>query len=456
MIRLLFIVLVVFLGFGCKPTKSIQKPDEKYNTSTMQEKSILNIPVSIQLPELAESLNQAFSGVLYEDDDVNDGDNIAITASKAADIVLTPAVMGIRYQIPLSLLIKYKAGFAVLNADGDITLDFLTTYTVNSDWVLETKTVIEQYQWQRKPGVKLAGIRFPVQFIGDMVMAKSREFLAASIDDQIKKSMNLKQVIDELWTQLFQPSLVSPAYNTWLLVNPQAISMSKPQTSDEAISFTISVESKPSLSVGLEPDYLKPEPLPAFAYAEDLVPQYELHLYTVIPYEEAEQLAKSNLLDKTFESGKYSATIKNIHLFGQEDNLVVNTVLDGSYKGSIYMTGQPVFNEKKNSFDLKNLKFTLETKNFLHKSAAWLLKSTLKKQIKENVNVLLQYNMSEMEKTITTQLEKYEVRKGIDIHGDLEDFRIENAFLSPRGFNVELLLSGNIFMKISGLGTVQK
>ncbi len=422
----------------------------------MQEKSIINIPVSIHLPELEQSLNKVFSGVLYEDDDVYDGDNLALTATKAAEIVLEPAIMGIRYKVPLSLLIKYKAGFAILNADGDITLNFFTSFDIKDDWTFETTTVIEDYSWQRKPALNLAGVRLPVQFIGDMVMAKSRDFLSASIDEQIKASMNMREMMEDIWAKLYEPSLVSPEYNTWLLVNPQAMTMTKPQTSDEAISFVIGVESKPSLSVGKEPDYLKPDTLPAFTYTEELVPFYELHLYTTIPYEEAEQLAKTNLLDKTFESGKYAATVKNIHLFGQGDELVVNTVLEGSYKGSIYMKGRPVFNKRKNTFDLKDLKFTLETKNFLHKSAAWLLKSTLKKQIEENVNVLLKYNMTEMEKLIKKQLEAYEIRQGVNMHGELKEFRIKDAFLTKEGFNIELLLTGNVFMKISGLGLGEK
>ena len=452
MLRFLFFSFVVLLAFGCKSSKAIQKPAEKYNQEVMQKKSIINIPVAIELPELAISLNKAFSGVLYEDDDVNDGDNLALTATKAADIVLEPAIMGIRYKVPLSLLIKYKVGFAVFNADGDITLDFLTSFEIKDDWTFETTTTIESYTWQKKPGLNLAGIRLPVQFIGDMVMAKSRDFLSASIDEQIKANMNFHDIIDDLWMKLFEPSLVSPEYNTWLLVNPQAITMTKPHTSDDEISFVIGIESRPSLSVGKEPDYLKPDKLPKFSYAEELLPSYELHLYTNVPYEEAERLAKSNLLDKTFESGKYSATVKNIHLFGQEDKLVVNTVLDGSYKGSIYLIGKPVFNERKNSLDFKDLKFTLNTSNFLHKSAAWLLKSTLKKQIKENVNVLLQYNMTEMEQLIKQQLDHYEIRNGVDLHGNLSEFRIQDAFLTKEGFNIEMLLTGNVFMKISGLG----
>lgn len=452
MFRFLFFLSILIVGLGCKSTKAIQKPVEQYNQEVMRQKSVINIPVAIQLPELATSLNQAFSGVLYEDTDMNDGDNMALTATKAADIVLEPAIMGIRYKIPLSLLIKYKAGFAVLNADGDITLDFLTSFDIKDDWTFETTTVIENYEWQRKPGLQVAGIRLPVQFIGDMVMGKSRDFLATSIDEQIKNHLNLHDLIDDLWVKLFEPALVSPEYNTWLLVNPQSITMTKPHTSDEEISFVIGVESTPTLSVGEEPDYLKPEALPAFAYSEDLIPSFELHLYTTVPYEEAEQLAKVNLLDKTFESGKYSATVKNIHLFGQDENLVVNTVLDGSYKGSIYMIGKPVFNEGENSLDFKDLKFTLNTSNFLHKSAAWILKSTLKKQIKDNVNILLQYNMTEMEQLIKKQLAHYEVRQGVDMHGDLDEFRIHDAFLTRAGFNVELLLRGNIFMKISGLG----
>ena len=107
---------------------------------------------------------------------------------------------------------------------------------------------------------------------------------------------------------------------------------------------------------------------------------------------------------ETFEQGKRSVTIEDIELFGQGEKLVVNTKLSGSYNGNIYMVGKPEYNQKKNSIDIKNLKFTLETRNFLLKSAGWLLRSTVKKKIQENMDFLLEYNMAEIEKQMQEQL----------------------------------------------------
>ena len=103
------------------------------------------------------------------------------------------------------------------------------------------------------------------------------------------------------------------------------------------------------------------------------------------------------------------------------------------------MVGKPEYNKKKNSIDIKNLKFTLETKSFLLKSAAWLLRSTIKKKIQENMDFLLDYNMVEIQKQMQEQLQHYEVSKDIFLNGVLEGLNIQNAYLTPESIRVDII-----------------
>ena len=227
--------------------------------------------------------------------------------------------------------------------------------------------------------------------------------------------------------------------------------MTELQMEKDTIISTLIVESKPKISLGGKPDDGNWRPLPLFQYREFESEDFNLFLNTEISYQEAERIAKEQILGESYSSGKRSVTVEDLEMYGQGDKLVVNTKLSGSYNGNIYMTGKPVFNRRKNSIDIKDLSYTLDTKNFLVKSAAWLLKSTIKKQIQDNLDFLLDYNMSEMETQIQQQLADYKINDGVIINGRLNKMNIENAYLTPTGMRVFIALNGHLGIFVTGL-----
>jgi hypothetical protein len=423
---------------------------EEYDERIEERISIINIPIDIRLDELEQSLNRQLSGTLYEDNNLKD-DNLRVRAVKQDDLRLGLEDEALTYRVPLDLWIQYDLGISKVEATGQITLDFKTAVELTRDWEVATQTEVTSYEWVQKPRIRLAGINLPIGLIADLVLRNSKNTIASSIDDLVKTQFDLRKTVQEAWQQMFEPALVSEEYNTWLVVNPQFIGMSPLEMSNNRIRSTIYVESKPNVKVGEKPQPGFVRALPPLAIAQVEASDFNLHLNTSISYDEAERLAKAQLVGEKFSYGKRSVTVEDLEFYGQNDRIIINTKLSGTYNGSIYLSGKPVYNTKKNSIDIKDLDYTLDTRNKLFRSASWLFKSTIKNKIEENFDFLLDYNLKDAQQQFKDQLREYKVAEGIILTGDLKDLSIEDAFLTPEGMIVDLALKGRLNVEVKGL-----
>ncbi len=448
----LIITLGVFGLNSCGSSKKLERPMEKYDEILETRISYLNIPIRIDIQSLEKSIDRDMDGIIYEDKDIND-DGVMMKLEKNGTIDILADTSSLKYQLPLKVWVKYDAGITYVEAQGIIKLDFLTKYSISSNWELETLTSIEQYDWIQKPKLKLAGINFSVGFLGDMIVRNSRVAITRTIDTMVKENLNLNERIKETWTQLREPILVAEEYNTWLTVNPIGIGMTPIETKDRFISSTILIESEPSISVGPRPSPVSGSFLvPPFKYSNEKVDEdFALLVSAEITYAEAERLAREEAAGETYDYGKRSFTVEDINLYGQEKKLVVDVLLSGSYEGNIYLTGEPKYDERDNAIVIKNLKYTLKTKNLLYKTAGWILKSTFKNKIEETLNFYLDYNLDAAKKQLKEQLGNYNVTNGVKLNGDLQDLAIKDAVMTPAGMKVDVMITGKLNVEIKGL-----
>ena len=92
---------------------------------------------------------------------------------------------------------------------------------------------------------------------------------------------------------------------------------------------------------------------------------FAVNLVTDISMKEAESMAKSFALNQKFYPGGKEIAVRNIELFGQNDKIVVNTSFSGSYTGSLYLIGRPVYNPQKNAIEMEDLDYDLQSKDFM-------------------------------------------------------------------------------------------
>lgn len=429
---------------SCSTPQPITRPMEKYATNFPERRSSIQIPVAIKISALEKTVNEQLEGLLYEDNDLRDGDRMMIKVTKAAPIRLGMEGQSLLYTVPAGVWVRYDAGIGVVEAQGKIAIDLKTAYNFKPDWSLGTQTTIANYRWMEKPVLKIAGVSLPLGMLADLALQNTRKRIATAIDEAVAKNLGFGKLVADTWKSMFQPSQVSPDYQAWLIVNPLGIGITPIRVNGDTLSTTLVVEAKPKVFVGDTPPAFPAKPLPPYTQFSAQTPGFSIYLPAEVSFSEAQRLARQEVVGETYTSGKRSVTVQDIEIFGQEEDLILNIRMTGSYNGSVYLKGRPFFNPSSNAIEVENLDFTLETRNFMVKSGAWLLKSTLRKRLQESMDFYLRYNLDESRKALEKQLNAYSLAGGFRIQAKVDQLDIGNVALRPEGFLVEITLKGTI------------
>ncbi|MEL6989387.1 MAG: DUF4403 family protein, partial [Bacteroidota bacterium] len=369
----LFSILILACLLSSCASKKVIKPMERYKEILeQQEISKVNIPLRLSKVKIHELINSELPDPLYEDDDMSD-DNLLVKATKVDSIEVGLEGKHIFYVIPLDIWVKKDFGLTEVEGEGKIKLSMKTTYDVDSNWQIISNTELIDHDWLEKPQVKVGFLKLPVEAIADIVINQAKEKITKQIDDKLSDSNILRKEVEKAWDKIKEPILISEKDSLWLLLSPKTVGLSPPKTINDTIHSNVFIECKPLISVGVKTTLDSLFPLPEMQWQEEGEETFSLNLLTEISYEEAERLAKEYALGKTFTEGKRSVTIEDIKLYGQGDKIVVDALVSGSYKGSIYMIGKPVYNAAENVLEVKDLNYELKTKNFLVNSLGWLV-----------------------------------------------------------------------------------
>lgn len=451
-------LLIAMAFFLCckssKPITDAPKPAEQYNYAPEQQAaSSLTIPVNIAVQDLVKSLNSRVAGTLYEDYsfDDNGGDGLMLKAVKAQDIDLFLSGQTLKYRVPLGIWLKKKLFVGAAEAQGEIALNFKTTFQIQNDWSLATQTEVEYHEWVKKPVLRTGLGDLGIEGIANIFLNRSKRELATQIDRIVREQMSLRPYIQEVWTALQTPTLLSPEYQMWLKTTPTAISMT-PLVSDWAsIRTKISVDCLNDVTFGEKPSFRQNSALPGLNIVADAPDTFALNFATDVPFPEAERLARNMMVGQTFGEGKQKVKVEGIELWGNNDRVVVNTQLSGAFNGKIYFIGKPTFNQKMNQIEIANLDYHIETKNFLHRSASWLLKGLLKNQMAKAMTFPLDENINGLKKSVQETLNNYQIQPGVVLTGTLEDVRVLGTSVTPTSIVVNLFARGKVNVDVKGL-----
>jgi len=157
------------------------------------------------------------------------------------------------------------------------------------------------------------------------------------------------------------------------------------------------------------------------------------------------------MVGQVFESGKNKVTVDDIQLWGNNDRVVVNSKLSGSFNGNIYFIGKPVMNVEKNRIEVTDLDFHTDTRSFLLKSASWLFSGPIKKRMREAMTFPLDENISELKKSVQQTLNYYPIQPGVVLTGTVDSITVEKTRVTASGIRVDLFSKGKLSVDVKGL-----
>lgn len=451
----LYLLPTALLLFQCKSAKitDAPKPGESYPyLMEAPPVSTITIPVHISAEDMNQTINNSLPYVLYDDNSYN-GDNLMLRATRSNKrIELTMSGNTLKFNVPVRLWIKQNLFVGAAEAEGELNLGMRTSYSINPDWTLRTQTSVDYHEWLQKPVLRTGLGNVNIESLANLALNQSKTYLTREIDRYIAERFSLRPYVEEAWQALQAPILLDPTYQMWVKTTPKSIGMTPIQADSRAMRAKIGVDCINEVTFGEKPAFRENSWLPNLTILPENTPDsFRAVIVTDVSFPEAERLAKQYLLGQEFTSGKNKVRVNDLKIWGNNDRVVVNTLLSGSFNGNIYFVGKPVYNRAKNQIEVEDLDFHIDTKNFLHKSAAWIFSGTIKNQMRKAMVFPLTENIEYAKQSARQTLSHYEIQPGIVLSGTVNDIAVDQTHVTPKGLLVNISATGMVKIDVKGL-----
>jgi hypothetical protein len=345
--------------------------------------------------------------------------------------------------VPLDLTISKKLGFTSADAEASLALQFETAIAIGANWALQTTTRLVGHEWIKKPVLKTSLVDIPVGPIADRALKSSKETIEKAIDDNLKKSVDIAGQAKALVNTLSQPMNLYNDPPLFLHLQPAGASLSLFSFDGVFIRTVVGIDCITEIGMKAKPPVTTP-PLPMLKPNLNPNEGFQMFLNVGVDYEEAEALAQKYMKGQTFSSGKKQVTVNDIQLYGQGSKLGIQVNLLGSIKGNLFLTGTPKFDAQKNEVYMDALDFSLESRSFLTRSAAWLLKGTIVHQMEKSMRFPLEANLKTIKDLVSQQLSDYPLAYNFRLKGTVSDFALQQLSVRPEGLAILMKAAGKL------------
>jgi hypothetical protein len=236
---------------------------------------------------------------------------------------------------------------------------------------------------------KLNQIMSKNRFLSDLdreknLSGKIQDFLngkTTSLDTDLLNNFYLRMAVERAWGALQNPIRLN--YDLSLLLNLEAVHIAPPERKGNTARLVIGLIARPKLVSGDIPRR-STQPLPIFSMVPGLAENgFHIALDNEISFDFVNKEFARNLEGKKFLINGKSITLDRIKLYGTGDLVILQVQVKGDARGTIYLTGTPVYDQSAMTIFVNNLDYTVETKNVLAKTADWLLHAGVRESLAE-------------------------------------------------------------------------
>ncbi len=226
----------------------------------------------------------------------------------------------------------------------------------------------------------------------------------------------------------------------YLMLNPQAIAISPLEFNKNTMKASVSIKASPEIKSEVStsrvqklPGLTKYQKGDGFKVYTDVRMHYDSLAHQVMDF----------IKGQKFESGSQYIVVTRLRLFAVESRLGVEVDFEGSKKGTLYLTGIPVYDSISQHIRVDDLQFDLKTKNILLKSAKWILSDKIRKEMQKAMNIDMKPQINEAKKMMNEALNtQYEY--GIKLSGKINELKITDYQLRAEELWVRVFLQGGL------------
>jgi hypothetical protein len=461
---LIFFGLFHFFIISCSKKIQPEKPSENYvNNEFQPEISNITIPIEIEIAKLNTIVNKNINGLLYEDNDLNNnnGDNLLFKVFKYSDILIEIKEDYIYYTVPLKIWLKAgfekeKFGVNISHFEETnfvVSIDFKSKINIDNNYKLNTHTEVLGYKWIQKPTLKFGIVEIPLNSLVDVMMKSQKENIGPMIDQQLKSAINIKKYIQDTWQSIQNPIGLPSEIKTFLKINPQEISISPLHSEKGKLKTSIGIKAITEIFITDKSPSKTNQPLPALKNIKGNSNDIAINVITDLPYDEIKKLTLPSLTQQTFtfNNGKKTVKINEMEVYGSNGKMIVKLNLIGSLKGEVFLSGVPKYDTTNQIVFFDEMDYDIKTKNILAKSANWLAHDKFVKIMQPYFKYSLAKQLKDIKASAQKTLSNYKITNGIFFNGKINDFNLNNIFLTQQSLKCNFKIKGNATVKIDDL-----
>ena len=452
--------LLILIPLGCSTTQKIEalKPEADDASPLLYDNatSYINIPVKIKLKDIENQTNKTLTGLIYEDNNIED-DDLEMKIWKQAPITLENANGKIKTVLPLKAFVKYRIGTNKLGIDLYNTkeFNFNGNITLLSDihltnWKLSTNTEFKSLDWNESPSVTVLGKAIPITYLINPTIRLFKSKIEKNIDAAIAKSMDFKPSVLNALEKICSPFEMNETYESWLRVVPQELYTTDAKLQATSIAFEMGLKCTMETLVGQKPasqfDRNKIILKPVAKMPEHVT----ANIVAVSTYEQASKIMTKNFAGQEFGAGSKKVTVQNVSIWHKNDKMIIALDVLGSVNGTIYLTGFPQYSDATKEVYFDQLDYVLDTKSKLMKTANWLAHGYALEKIRQSCRYSIQPNLEEGKASMQKYLKNYSPMPGVFVNGSLKDIQFQRIQLTNKAIIAFIKVSGDVSISVDG------
>jgi hypothetical protein len=263
--------------------------------------------------------------------------------------------------------------------------------------------------------------------------------------EQVKSSLNVRQVVSDAWTGGWTSRPVSDGL--FVLIQPESLGLSDFGLSGRRLTATVSVVAHPLISAARSDT-----PIPPLPNKQEGVPlegSFLLAVPVTASYDELSARLKSQ-----FDLGRGALryprvgdphiNLRDVRLYGFGQSVVAKLDFDGASEGWIYLTGTPAFDDQRGLLSFPDLDYSVETKNLLIKALSDMRHEDILHEVRRRLTINVEPAISRVreafDKAVNVSAEH------MQLAGTLDRLTLRDFFANPTDgtYSATLVASGTV------------
>lgn len=459
---------------ACKQTTQLDAtapaPEAVLAPVLERQLSTLSVPVTVPIGALTDRLNRELQGELYRDDKL-DGDNVAVVVSKALPLTLNAADDKLSLRLPLHIKAKGRWLWEpckicpkvdkVEETEFDLVAKSSSKVKLGDDYRLISDSDID-FEWgDQRPELHLGPLTIGLARFVEPVMRRQLKDIGERVDRELGSKLTIKPALERAWAQVQQPVLLDARTQTWLVITPQALKISPLRAEDGKLFMRVGVTSFLETFIGPKPQVTINRKLPPLLTDNRLSDDAQITVGGEVPYTEATRLAREQLVNRVFTfNQKDQVTVTDVEVAGAGQKLVLMLAVDGQTHagfikkkllGKVYLKATPYYDGATQTIRLRDVDFTLDTKDRLLKAANWLVHGNLRQRLEQQLAFPVKGQLEQARAMIQGFLDQPPagaLPKGLRIGGKLTTFEPGTLYLTEKSIRATLVAKGAVNLKL--------